>query len=228
MNIALIGEYDPSFEPHAATATAIDHSARSLNIAVKTSWISTIDVSTELVDRMNGIWILPGSPYKDMARTLAAIQFARDNNVPCLGTCGGFQHMVIEYARNKAGIRDAEHAEYDPDASRLIVSQLACSLAGREMQLAFAPDSRVATIYGTVTATERYYCNFGVNPNYAAELSQQGFRIVGSDSEGEARVMEMAEHPFFIGTLFVPQSRSTPLSPHPLVTAFLRSASENR
>lgn len=227
MKIAIIGEYDPSFEPHALTDVALGHSARQLYVDLNYLWVSTADLSANILDEFDGAWIAPGSPYRDMGRTLQAIQYARLGGIPCLGTCGGFQHMVIEYARNQLGITDAEHAEYDPYASRLIVSKLQCSLAGREMQLSFAPDSLVAKIYGRTAATERYYCNFGVNPTFARQISDGGFRIVGSDSEGEARVMELSGHPYFVGTLFVPQFRSTADCPHPLVTEFLRAAIAN-
>lgn len=224
MKIAIIGEYDPCFEPHVLTDAALDHSARLLKVTNQREWLSTADISADVLEEFDGAWIGPGSPYRDMARTLQLIQRARLGNIPCLGTCGGFQHMVIEFARNQLGLVDAAHAEYDPYASQLIVSKLACSLAGREMLLSLAPDSLVARTYRQTTAMERYYCNFGVNPVYARQISAGGFRIVGSDSEGEARVMELSTHPFFVGTLYLPQSRSTAESPHPLVTAFLRAA----
>ncbi|MGZ4953731.1 MAG: glutamine amidotransferase-related protein [Methylobacter sp.] len=151
------------------------------------------------------------------------MRYARENNIPCFGTCGGFQHMMIEYARNALGFKDAQHAEYDPYASNLFISQLACSLAGRKMQLNFVPGSRVAAIYSELSAEECYYCDFGVNPDYIDELKHGPLNISGSDAEGEVRVIEHPDHPFFIGTLFVPQSRSTHERPHPLVTAFLNA-----
>jgi len=158
-----------------------------------------------------------------MNQTLWAIRQARENGVPCLGTCGGFQHIILEYARNVLGFADAQHAEYDPYASRLFISRLACSLVGREMELRLQPDSQVARLYGMVQTRECYYCNFGVAPE-AVELIKAGpLSVVGSDAEGEVRVIELPGHPFFIGTLFVPQTLSTPEKPHPLVTAFLES-----
>jgi CTP synthase (UTP-ammonia lyase) len=157
-----------------------------------------------------------------MDKTLWAIRQARELRAPCLGTCGGFQHIVLEYARNVLGFKDAQHAEYDPYASDLFISQLACSLAGREMQLEFTAGSRVASIYGSLHASEHYYCNFGVNPAIVPILKSGPMSFTGSDSEGEIRVMELPDRPFFIGTLFVPQARSTPQAPHPLVTEFLR------
>ena len=134
--------------------------------------------------------------------------------------------MIIEYARNLLGHKDAQHAEYNPYASNLFISSLTCSLAGREMTLAFIPGSRVAQIYGTLKATEQYYCNFGVNPAVVPLLKTGPMHFVGSDQEGEIRVLELPEHPFFVGTLFVPQNRSRADRPHPLVTAFLRTVAD--
>lgn len=221
--IALLGEYTPTFPPHISTDAAIRHARNLLNVEVTADWVSTEDISPTLFEQYSGIWVAPGSPYKSMELTLSAIRYARKNKIPCFGTCGGFQHMVIEYARNVLGFKDAQHAEYDPYASDLFISQLACSLAGREMQLNFVPGSQVATIYGSLSAKERYYCNFGVNPDCIDELKQGPLNVSGADAEGEIRVIEHPDHPFFIGTLFVPQASSTPERPHPLVTAFLEA-----
>lgn len=222
-SVALLGEFTPSFEPHVATNAAIAHSLRELDIEVEAEWVATDQIDAFLFLRFGGLWVAPGSPYRDMQKALWAIQRAREQGVPCLGTCGGFQHMVLEYARNVLSFADAQHAEYEPMASRLFISKLECSLAGREMKLRFAPGSKVAGIYAAASATERYYCNFGVNPDCVTLLKNGPLQVTGSDAEGEARVIELADHPFFIGTLFVPQSRSTLAAPHPLVSAFLRA-----
>lgn len=220
-SIALLGEYTPTFPPHASTNAAIEHSRRLLGADIAANWVSTENIELKLFERYSGIWVAPGSPYKSMEKTLWAIRYARENNIPCFGTCGGFQHIVIEYARNVLGFKDAQHAEYDPYSSKLFISQLACSLAGRELQLSFVPGSQVAAIYGCLSATEHYYCNFGVNPDCIRELKQGPLSISGADIEDEVRVIEYPGHPFYIGTLFVPQTRSKPETPHPLVTAFL-------
>ncbi len=226
-SIAVIGEYTPTFQPHVSTSAAIEHSRSASGVDVDAIWISTEEIDGNLFERFSGIWVAPGSPYKNMDKTLWAIRHARENSVACFGTCGGFQHLVIEYARNVLGFKDARHAEYDPYASNLFISQLACSLAGREMELTFSPGSRVAAIYGAISATEEYYCNFGVNPDYVSLFKSGPLKITGSDSEGEMRVVELPGHPFFLGTLFVPQMRSRPEKPHPLVTEFLRVVAES-
>ncbi|WP_442498399.1 CTP synthase C-terminal region-related (seleno)protein [Methylobacter sp. sgz302048] len=222
-SIALLGEYTSTFPPHVSTDAAIEHTRNFLGMDMTAEWISTEDIDHNLFDRYSGIWVTPGSSYKSMEKTLWAIRYARENKVPCFGTCGGFQHIVIEYARNVLDFREAQHAEYDPYASSLFISRLTCSLAGRRMQLDFVPGSQVAEIYGSLSAKEQYYCNFGVNPDYTHLLKQGSLNISGSDAEGEVRVIEHPDHPFFIGTLFVPQARSMPEQPHPLVVAFLSS-----
>jgi CTP synthase (UTP-ammonia lyase) len=183
--IAVLGEFDPSFIPHSATNAAIDHSCAVLNSDVEAKWVSTQDIEDSLFDRYSAIWVAPGSPYKNLDKTLWAIREARERNIPCLGTCGGFQHIVLEYARNVLGFQDARHAEYDPYASNLFISQLACSLAGREMQLHLTAESRVAAIYGALRVTEQYYCNFGVNPEVVETLKSGPIRFTGCDNEGE-------------------------------------------
>ena len=132
--------------------------------------------------------------------------------------------MIVEFARNVLGFEDATHAEYDPYASTLFVTPLSCSLAGRTLPITLSPESRAAGMYGTTDAVERYYCNFGLNPAYQDQLHHKGFRIVGTDVNGEARILELPTHRFYIGTLFVPQVQSEPGKPHPLVIAFLEAA----
>ena len=222
-SIAIIGEYSPDYPPHVATTGAIGHSAAKLDVAINSEWLSTDDITDRLFESHSAIWVAPGSPYKNMEKTLSAIRYARENDVPCLGTCGGFQHMIIDYARNVLGFVDAQHAEYDPYASNLFISELKCSLAGRPMTLKIAADSLVSRIYGSLSAIEDYYCNFGVDPSHVPRLKSGPLHFTGSDDEGEVRVLELPNHRFYIGTLFVPQMRSTESNPHPLVTAFLQA-----
>jgi CTP synthase (UTP-ammonia lyase) len=225
-HIAILGDFDSANARHLATEAAIRHSAARLDSPVEGRWIATDEISPSLLEDFDAIWVAPGSPYKDMKRVLRGIQYAREEDVPCFGTCGGFQHMVLEYARNVLNFEDARHAEYDPYASDLYISKLECSLVGREMRLSFLPESAVARAYGALTATEEYYCDFGVNPEKIGILRNSPLRITGSDAEGEVRVIELPSHPFFVGTLFVPQTRSTAEKPHPLVNAFLHAVAD--
>jgi CTP synthase (UTP-ammonia lyase) len=146
--------------------------------------------------------------------------------VPFLGTCAGFQHAVIEFARNVLGHRNAGHAEYgsDGDDGELFIDELLCSLVGQTMDVEIV-DADLARIYSTRNPTEKYYCRFGVNPRWREQLHDAGLRIAGVDvRDRDVRLMRLEGHPFFVLTLFVPQTSSTPARPHPLVTAYVSAA----
>jgi CTP synthase (UTP-ammonia lyase) len=220
--IAIVGERIPDFPPHVATGAAIAHSAEALGIEVVARWVAT----DEKLPDVDAIWCAPGSPYRSLDGALAALRRGREQGVPTLGTCGGCQHMLLEFGRNVLGLVDAQHAEYDPYASRLFVTPLTCEVAGRTMHVTLDPASR---LYGGATVVqERYYCNFGLNPEYREQLDAAGFRITGVDADGDARVFELDDHPFYVATLFVPQMRSEPARPHPVVTEFVAAAAAVR
>jgi CTP synthase (UTP-ammonia lyase) len=230
--LAIIGDFNPNNRSHAATNEAIRHCAAGAKVDIEPHWLGTEDVAapgglSRLRD-FSGLWIAPASPYKNMAGALAAIRFAREGDIPLLGTCGGFQHLLLEYARNVLGINDAQHEESDPGASRLFISRLACSLVGRTMTITLQPESLVARLYGRSVVQEQYHCNFGVNPEYVDALRSGALRIVGSDDEGVVRAVELPNHPFFVGTLFLPQHTSTSTAPHPLISGFLKTCSESQ
>ncbi len=228
-DLTILGEFDPNSETHRATDAAIRHSLFALGAKLEASWISTARVGEADVLQAHGLWIAPGSPYKDMSRAIEAIRLARANLVPCLGTCGGFQHMILEFACNVLGFTDAQHAEYNPDASRLFISTLSCSVLGMELHVRLQPQTIAHRLYGNDEVVERYYCTFGVNPEYAETLAGgRDLVISGRDLNGEIRIIEIRPHPFFVGTLFVPQSRSRESMPHPLVTGFLQAVLRHR
>ena len=149
---------------------------------------------------------------------------------PVLGTCVGFQHGVIEFARNVLGHRSAAHAEYGDagDESDLFIDELLCSLVGQTMQVDLV-DPTLVDVYGTGTAFERYYCRFGLQPRWRPALQDAGLVVAGVDSsDGDVRIMRLTEHPFYVLTLFVPQTSSTARAPHPLVVSYLAAASRVR
>jgi CTP synthase (UTP-ammonia lyase) len=226
-HIGIIGDFNAAFPPHLATDEAIVHASKGAGLAIVPRWIPTtavIDEGISCLADCAGVWIAPGSPYRNMHGALRAIRHARLSGIPLLATCGGFQHVVLEYARNVLGFADAAHAEYDPYASRLFVTPLSCSLVGRTMAVQLSRDSRVRGWYNARQVSEQYYCNFGLNSRYESHLRRGGLPVVGWDADGEARVLELPGHPFFVATLFVPQLTSTAARPHPLISAFVAAA----
>ena len=131
--------------------------------------------------------------------------------------------MLVEHARSLAGIRDASHAEYGAGGTAVITA-LACSLQGREITVELASGSVLARLYGSARAAERTTCDYGLAPNLQHLAEEYGMQIAGADDTGEVRAVERPEHPFFIGTLYQPQLRSTPDRPHPVFVGLLRAA----
>lgn len=232
LKIAVVADYQPTLPSHVATDAALEHAARRLNINYSREWLPTERIATDsqhLLEPFDAFFIGPGSPYKSLRGAIDAIRYARESNRPLIGTCGGFQHVVIEYARNVLGFADAQHAEYDPNASRLFITALTCSLAGKTLLIKIKPDSLAWRIYGRQEVEERYHCNFGLRADCRSQLESAGLLTTGVEagdeqSRGESRIVELPNHPFFVAALFVPQMRSTTESPHPLIEAFLRQA----
>ncbi len=227
ITIGIVGDYNPEYTSHLATDLALLHAAESSGIAVDSSWLPTEALAggaeRALAD-VDGLLCTPGTPYASMDGALSAIRTAREDGIPLLGTCGGFQHMAIEYARSVLGWSQAAHEEATPAASLLVVHRLPRSLVGFTRAHTLASGSRLARIYGERQPSEAYLSNFGINPTHAAELAAGGLRPVGWDSDGEARAFEVAEHPFYLGTLFIPQLSSSPGSPHPLIVGLIEAA----
>jgi CTP synthase (UTP-ammonia lyase) len=219
--IGIIGDFNPENRTHVFTDDALRHAAEVLGNPIEAVWLPT-DQPAEY-ENFQGLFGSPGSPYRSFDGALAGIRYARENKVPFIGTCGGSQHLMIEYARNVMGITDAAHAETDPYASCLFITPLSCSLVGKTMEVVIKPGSKAAAACQAERSMEAYYCNFGLNPAYQERLEYAGLEITGKDENGEARIVELTSHPFFVGTLFVPQARSKPGNAHPLVLAFCRA-----
>ena len=217
--IAVIGDYQSDNPTHTAIADSLQH----VDTSYTCTWIATTDVTPSRLTNFQGIWCAPGSPYRSLSGALEGIRFARERKLPFLGTCAGFQHAVVEIGRNLLHIPDATSAEYDPNGPSLFISRLNCSLVGKEMAVQLIAGGAARRAYGSDRAFEAYYCNFGLNPRYEQQLETVGCRISGRDDSGEARILELAGHPFFVGTLFVPQARSAPRAPHPIIAAFARA-----
>lgn len=227
VTIGIIGDYDPTQETHLATLPAIEHAALALGVSVEPKWIATEQVEsggTDVLGSLDGLVIATGSPYRSLAGALSAIKHARLNDIPLLGTCGGFQHVILEFARDVLGFDDAHHAEYDPYASRLFITPLSCSLAGHTMTVHLREGTRAASAYGALTTKERYYCNFGLNPDYVQTIVNGGLLVSGVDDHDEERIVELPACRYFLASLFVPQTSSSAGAPHPLIVALVAAA----
>ena len=220
MTIGIVGDYNPGNVTHTATDVAF------AGLGAEARWIPTpsAGAGSSALTGYDGLMISPGGPYLSMDGALAAIRYARENDVPLLGTCAGFQHILVEYARDVLGIAGAAHAEVDPEAAELICVPLTCSLAGQENLVRIEPGTLAADLYQAAESVESFYCNFGLNPAYRQPLEQSGLRFSGFGEDGEPRILELPGHRFFLGTLFVPQAARNPMRSHPVLTAFLAAS----
>ncbi len=119
---------------------------------------------------------------------------------------------------------NAEHEETAPRAPVLVINRLTHSLAGQTQAIRLTPGSRVHRAYGQGEVTERFQCNFGLNPAYRERIAGGKMLAAGVDLQGEVRIVELADHPFYVATLFLPQVSSAPEQPHPLIVAYLQAA----
>lgn len=225
IRIALIGDYKPSAKAHQAIPHALTL-ACGADIEAQWNWLHTSTLTGEPADQLaeyDGVWCVPASPYANTHGALKAIRFARETGRAFLGTCGGFQHAIMEYAEAVWGVA-ASHAEVDVDVVDPVISPLACSLVEQSGELYLEPRSRLALIYGATTANEEYHCRYGLNPRHAARLASGALRIAARDGADEVRAVELDGDQFFIATLFQPERSAFSGRAHPLIRAFVVAA----
>ena len=224
--IALVGDHSERHAAHRAIPLALEMAKRKAWADVAWEWVATRTLNDAASDlkRFSAVWLVPASPYENMAGALGAVRFARESGRPFLGTCGGFQHALIEIARNAAGLPEADHGESNPDASVLVVEKLSCSLVEKTGTVVFAPGSRLEEAYNGSTSKEEYRCSYGFNPKHRAALEKAGMAFTALDDAGEIRGGELSSHPFFVGVLFQPERAALRGDLPPLVTAFVRAA----
>ncbi|MCO7613251.1 CTP synthase [Pseudomonas chlororaphis] len=229
LRIALVGDHDPQITAHRAIPRALALAAADAAIALDVQWLATPGLTDEhRLQGFDAIWCVPGSPYLNIHGALLAIRVAREQQRPFLGTCGGFQHAVLEYARNVLGWADAEHGEIAPDAERALLTPLSCALVEAREGIELQDGSRIAEAYGTQHIEEGYRCRYGVNPDFAGPLLAGALRASGHDRLGDLRAVELDDHPFFVATLFQPERAALKGQTPPLVRALLNACLKRR
>jgi CTP synthase (UTP-ammonia lyase) len=226
IRIGLIGDYNEAILAHRAIDASLPLAARDLHVPLEAEWLPTAGMSAmdeAHLAKFDGLWCTPGSPYANTFAALRAIRFARESGRPFLGTCGGFQHALIEYAEDVRGFQFAAHAEEAPEAPDPVISRLECSLVEVSETLQLAPGTRLAAIYGAERINESYHCSFGLNPLYESRLISHDLRVSARDISGQVRAVELNSHPFFVATLFQPERAALAKCTPPPVRAFVQA-----
>jgi len=223
--LALVGDYSEKHTAHRAIPVALELARAQSGADVSWEWVATRDITDASRDlaAFSAVWLVPASPYENTAGALGAVRWVRQGLHPFLGTCGGFQHALLEIARDAAGIPDADHAETNPGGNSLVVTPLRCSLVEKVGRVQFAEGSLLGSAYGGAASNEGYRCNYGFNPGYRGALEAAGLKFTAWDDAGDIRGAELARHPFFAGVLFQPERAALRGETPPLVLAFVRA-----
>lgn len=216
-HIILLGDHNASFRTHRE----LDATLALLPPGVRAYWVGTDTPEAARTSDADGLWVAPGSPYRDDDAVYAAIGTARTSGQPFMGTCGGFQYAAVEFARNVAGLVEAQHAETATAGTTLVVDRLPCSLVAQERVVTAVPGTRMYAICGGHPFPGFHWCNFGLAPAYVEQFVARGLTIGARAEDAGVEAIELAQHRFFIATLFQPQVGSLDGRPlHPLVRAF--------
>jgi CTP synthase (UTP-ammonia lyase) len=225
--IAILGDYNPAYPPHPATNQSVVHAGQVLGFSFDIQWIPTPQIGPDhegMLTGFGGIWAGP-SPYANPAGVLLAIRFARENNIPFLGTCGGLMQATIEFCTNVLKLPQAAYDNNHPDPQTpVFVTGGQCQKGFYDLEISIEPLTQAGTYYPGRVYSEVSNCSFSINPAYYTNFEGHGLAVSAKDVHGDAKILELSGHPFFILTKFLPQMASKPGHPHPLIQKWLEMA----
>jgi CTP synthase (UTP-ammonia lyase) len=219
--IALVGDYSPDVLAHQAIERCFEL-IRQTDPPIERQWLATEDIvpgEARRLESFDGVWCVPASPYRNTAGALWAIEFARTYLVPFLGTCGGYQHALLEFARNALAFKEAGHAELDPTTTAPLLHRMPAALL-EQSQNVFVTAESFRVQYGALSGVESFHCSYGLNPSYEHLFANSALEVVARSADGQARAFRLKNHPFFVGTAFQPERQALAGSLHHLVQCF--------
>jgi len=242
VEIAMCGKYVHLHDAYKSIVESFTHGGVANDVHVNIRWVDTEKIEEEGPEThlagIHGILVPGGFGDRGIEGKVAAVRYAREKGIPFLGICLGLQIAVIEFARNVAGLEKANSAEFDPDSPHpvidLMLEQRGIAMMGGTMRLGAYP-CRVAEstlahrLYGSLEIQERHRHRFEVNNAYRKPLTDAGLVISGVSPDGElVEMIELPDHPFFIGCQFHPELKSRPNRAHPLFKGLVGAAKAYR
>ncbi|MCB0352762.1 MAG: CTP synthase [Bdellovibrionales bacterium] len=246
ITLAMVGKYVELTESYKSLSEALNHGAFANDCTVQIVYVDSEQIEKEgiaatlssLTENIDAILIPGGFGSRGSEGKILAAQYARENGIPFFGICLGLQVAVIEFARHVAGIAGAASEEFSPNEENLVIhlmeEQKEVDQKGGSMRLGACPcvlreGSRVHRIYGQREISERHRHRFEVNNAFREILGDAGLTIAGTSPNDElVEIIELSDHPWFVGVQFHPEFKSTPREPHPLFTSFMSAALEFR
>jgi CTP synthase len=248
VTIGVVGKYTSLIDSYKSLSEALVHGGIANNVRVKLEWMDSQIFESEgavtHLEGVDGILVPGGFGERGTEGKIRAVQFARERKVPFLGICFGMQMAVIEAARHLAGLTEASSTEFGPTSTPVVglmtewtrgntreVRQAGDDLGGTMRLGAYearlVEGSRAAQIYGSTSISERHRHRYEVNINYREQLEASGLIFSGLSPDGVLpEIVEIPDHPWFVGVQFHPELKSKPFDPHPLFTSFIRAAIE--
>jgi len=241
--IGVVGKYVALEDAYKSLREALMHGGLPHHVRTVIEWIEaeeidSLETAARRLAHVDGILVPGGFGKRGIQGMIYAIQYARERKVPYFGICLGMQCATIEYARNVAGLTDANSTEFDPHTPHRVIYKLRELLGvdemGGTMRLGAWPcrieaGSFAQRAYGALAISERHRHRYEFNRDYEERLTAAGLRITGRTPDGSyVEIVEVADHPWFLGCQFHPEFKSKPLAPHPLFSAFVGAASQRR
>jgi CTP synthase len=238
VNIAITGKYITVRDSYASIIKALEHCGAHLQSKFVLNWIDTTDITdqnvAEKLTGMHGIIVPGGFGIRGTDGKIACVRYARENRLPYLGLCYGFQMAVVEFARNVCKLFGANSTEIDPNCEHPVIDRLpnqrgltglggTMRLGGHDVEL--IPNTLAAKLYGYApSARLRFRHRYEVHPRYIPELTTKGLVFSGrAPGEPIMQILELSDHPFFMGTQAHPEFTSRPLRPEPMFCAFAQA-----
>ena len=234
VKIALVGKYVDLHDSYMSISESLTHAGLAHNVDVEIEWVNSETITIEELERVlrkvSGILVGPGFGPRGTDGKIAAVKYAREHDIPYFGICYGLHMAVIEVARHLAGIPNAHSSEIDPMTSDAVIDLMPGQRGvdmGGTMRLGLwpcqlIPETKAAGAYGSTAVSERHRHRFEVNNDYREALAKAGLVASGVSPDGQlVEIMELTDHPFFVGVQFHPEFRSRPNRPHPLFRQFV-------
>ena len=242
VEIALVGKYVALHDAYLSVAEALTHGGIENDVKVKIRWVNSEELTDqnapELLGGVSGLLVPGGFGSRGIEGKISAIRYARENKVPFLGICLGMQMAVIEFARHVCGLEGAHSSELDPRTPYPVIDlmpdQRGITAKGGTMRLGAFPchlaeDSNAFRAYETQEIQERHRHRYEFNNDYREQLTKAGLRLAGLSPDGRlVEIVELADHPWFVGVQFHPELKSRPNKAHPLFRAFIAAAKQHK
>ncbi len=237
IEIGLIGKYVELHDSYKSITEAFIHAGSTHEVKINVRWIHSeeIDTNTEKhLENLDGILVAPGFGERGIEGKIKAVKYARENNIPFLGICLGMQMAVIEFARNVLGLSEANSTEMNENAACAVINlmeeQKDVTEKGGTMRLGawdceLSKDSKAFDAYQSTLISERHRHRYEFNSEFKEQIENGGMKATGINPKtGLVEIVEIPEHPWFVGVQYHPEYKSTVLNPHPLFLSFIEAA----